>query len=156
FFMAMSLLPFAVLRRREAIGSRKIVAVLGGVIATCAAIGIALVGPGEILRQALIQTGNNLHHLTRLSELRRTREDEWRSAVAAAAVASVRERVGAASIDMVTWQQGMILLNGLNYSPRPMFQSHLASTPALARLNEAYFLGPDAPDFVLFQLDNSD
>jgi hypothetical protein len=50
----------------------------------------------------------------------------------------------------------MLLLNGFNYAPRPVFQSYSAFTPKLARLNESYFLAADAPNYVLLRLDYID
>ena len=57
---------------------------------------------------------------------------------------------GAGSVDLISYEQGRLFLNHLNYRPRPVIQSYSAYTPALAQLNAAHFLGPQRPDFVLF------
>jgi hypothetical protein len=152
FFAAMVLLPFALLRIRRVERTPALVAALGVVIAVSAFMGFTQVPPNALLLRIPTQIGYSLRNLTHLADLHQRREAEWLAVGRSAALPQVSARVGRARIDMVTWQQGMILLNDLNYAPRPVFQSQLAATPRLARLNESYFLGPKAPDFVLFQL----
>ncbi|UXI69216.1 hypothetical protein [Tahibacter amnicola] len=67
-----------------------------------------------------------------------------------------RQVVGTSTIDLVGWQQGVLLLNRLNYRPRPIFQSYAAYSPVLARVNEAHFTGPMAPQFVLLPFSQID
>jgi hypothetical protein len=69
-------------------------------------------------------------------------EEDWR-------LDRVREEVGGASLDQLSCEQGVVLLNGLNWHPRPVFQSYTAYTPALLRLNADYFRSGGAPDYVL-------
>ncbi len=64
----------------------------------------------------------------------------------------VRQEVGDDTIDMVSCAQGVLLLNRLNYHSRPVFQSYVAFTPALARLNRDWFESPEAPQYVLVKL----
>src|SRR6202040_4372562 len=42
------------------------------------------------------------------------------------------------------------------WNPRPIIQSYSAYTPALVRLNEQHLRGPDAPEWVLFDLQSID
>jgi len=156
FFVAMALLPFALLCNRYLEGNRARPAGLIFVIVACASVSSTMSSPLAIPERMLLVLRDNLSTLAHLPELRDKRENEWKSVADSAALPRTRSRVGNARIDMVTWQQGMILVNGLNYAPRPVFQSYFAYTPKLARLNEAYFLSSDAPDFVLFRLDYSD
>jgi hypothetical protein len=156
FFAAMSLLPFMLLRNRHVVRSRALLASLVAVVLVSVLAGFTQAPPVAVLRQVANRVGSNLHDLTHLPELHTQREAQWQAVSNSAALPAIRDRVGGARIDMVTWQQGMILVNGLNYAPRPVFQSHLAATPKLARLNETYFLGPKAPEFVLFQLNGID
>lgn len=69
---------------------------------------------------------------------------------------ATRALVGSERIDLLTSSQGLLLVNEFNYAPRPLFQSYSAYSPPLLRLNEAHFLGPQAPAFVLFKLDTID
>ncbi len=71
---------------------------------------------------------------------------------AAALLPKVREIVGSASVDVFGPDEVYAYLNDLNYHPRPVFQSYAAYNTALMRLNEAFYLSPNAPDYVLFNL----
>ncbi len=62
----------------------------------------------------------------------------------------VRERVGSDAIDVFGWSQGIAFLNGLHYTPRPIFQSYAACTPALQEANERFLSSERAPPWVLF------
>ncbi|MDB6115249.1 MAG: hypothetical protein JWQ62_2194, partial [Lacunisphaera sp.] len=63
-----------------------------------------------------------------------------------------RAVVGDRSVDVLGFEQDVALLNQLNFSPRPVFQSYSAYTPRLARLNRDYFDSDRAPGFVLLKL----
>jgi hypothetical protein len=43
------------------------------------------------------------------------------------------------TIDAVPWGSAALIAHHLDYAPRPVFESHLAFTPALAELNAEYF-----------------
>jgi hypothetical protein len=60
--------------------------------------------------------------------------------------------LGNASVDVFGSLQAHALLNGLNYRPRPIFQSYAAYGSRLAQLNEKFYLSQEAPDYVLFDL----
>src|SRR5262249_23220713 len=49
-----------------------------------------------------------------------------------------------------------LLVNGLNWTPRPVMQSYSVHSPALLRLNRDFFRGPAAPEFVLFRAESID
>lgn len=68
------------------------------------------------------------------------------------ALPKTRARAGDGPLDLVGVQQGRVLINGLNYQPRPVFQSHMAHSPTLARMNAAALSGERAPAHVLFQM----
>ena len=63
-----------------------------------------------------------------------------------------RALVGDRPIDMIASLQMLLFKNDLRWTPRPVFQSYATFTPELAGLNERFFEGKDAPDFVLFYL----
>lgn len=52
-------------------------------------------------------------------------------------------------VDMIAFQQSLLLAGGASYRPRPVFQSYMAYTPRLARANAAYLGGPTAPRWLL-------
>lgn len=64
----------------------------------------------------------------------------------------IKARVGAATIDMVSCQQGTLFLNGLHWTPRPVFQSYTAYNSKLLSVNEEFYRSSSAPQFVLFHL----
>lgn len=63
----------------------------------------------------------------------------------------VRKQIGAERIDLLGCAQGIMMLNAFNYAPRPVFQAYSSYSGPLQRLNEAYYLGPDAPGWVLMR-----
>lgn len=65
----------------------------------------------------------------------------------------IRAIIGSERIDLLTTSQGIALVNDFNFAPRPVFQSYAAYTTTLLRLNESYFLGAQAPPFVLMKMD---
>jgi hypothetical protein len=81
----------------------------------------------------------------KLAEQRQHLARQWR-------LDRVREEVGDGAVDQLSCQQGIVLLNGLNWRPRPVFQSYTAYTPALLRLNADYFRSNAAPDYLLMNL----
>jgi hypothetical protein len=66
------------------------------------------------------------------------------------------ERVGSQTVDLLTYQQGLVFVNGLSWSPRPVFQSYSAYTPALLKLNADYYRSSRAPEFVIMLLTSLD
>ena len=83
-------------------------------------------------------------------------EQERRAAVADADLPEVRRAVGNATIDCYNFSQGSILLNRLNYAPRPVFQSYSAYTPGLDGCNLRYYQSGRAPDFLLWSSETVD
>lgn len=60
------------------------------------------------------------------------------------------------TVDIYSWDQADILAHGLDYSPRPVFQSYSAYTPALIQRNAERLAGSGAPDYVLFAIQTID
>src|SRR5207302_10303487 len=67
-----------------------------------------------------------------------------------------RKIVGQSTVDVFGQEQFYAVFNGLNYHPRPVFQSYMAYNRTLARLNEDFYLSTLAPEFVLFELNPID
>jgi len=67
-----------------------------------------------------------------------------------------RAQVGWATVDIFSWEQGILFLNGFNWKPRPVFQSYVAYTPKLLAINSDFYKSPQAPEFVLFKLQTID
>lgn len=64
----------------------------------------------------------------------------------------VRALVGERSIDLLGDEQGLLVLNRLEWRPRPMFQAYSAHSGALRERNAEFLRGFDAPDFLLQRL----
>jgi hypothetical protein len=56
----------------------------------------------------------------------------------------------AGTVDIYSWGQRDLLHQGLNYDPRPVFQSYMTYTQALSDLNAQFLEGPDAAQTILF------
>jgi hypothetical protein len=93
-----------------------------------------------------------LASLWHIDEKRRERES-WRAALASRhEMPRLRELLGSGRVDMFQYEQGLLLLNELNYAPRPVFQGYSAYTHKLLRVNYDYFAGANAPQWVALRL----
>lgn len=162
FFSAMALLPFVLLRDANLAldaGQRRhlvLIVLASSALGLYASLSVFRSPLGELPELMWGKVRDGVYNMGRLRELGNLRHDQWRELAQSSQLPRIRAAVGNGRIDVITWEQGIVLLNGLNYAPRPIFQSHAAFTPALARLNEAYFLGDRAPDFVMLKLDSMD
>ncbi|WP_257386309.1 hypothetical protein [Tahibacter caeni] len=96
--------------------------------------------------------GLSLRHLFNPDSVRRLYQAGWDSGARRFDLPATRERIGNESVDLLMHEQGVVLLNGFNYSPRPVFQGYGAYSTPLARLNESKLLGASAPRYLLFKL----
>lgn len=62
----------------------------------------------------------------------------------------------AGTADTIKSMQSAVIGSELSYRPRPVFQGYAAYTPALAELNQRFFSGERAPDYVLFGVEAID
>lgn len=58
--------------------------------------------------------------------------------------------------DVYPIDQTPLLASELPWAPRPIVQSYSAYTPALAAMNAAHLVGPDAPDDIMFDVTSLD
>jgi len=63
---------------------------------------------------------------------------------------SLRHRIGGASVDVMSFESALPLLEGLDYRPRPLLQSYAALDSYLDELNARLYRSDAAPRFVLF------
>ncbi|WP_033417392.1 hypothetical protein [Cytophaga aurantiaca] len=68
----------------------------------------------------------------------------------------VTEAIGKGTVDIIPWESSAIILNKLNYNPRPVIQSYQAYNETLDKINEQYYLSDAAPDFVLYSINSID
>ncbi|OQY55716.1 MAG: hypothetical protein DRR08_12255 [Candidatus Parabeggiatoa sp. nov. 2] len=94
----------------------------------------------------------NLKILSSLPEHKKALDNKVEQFRKEHALPKTRAAVGQATIDIFSWEQGIVFLNGLNWHPRPIFQSYIAYTPALISANGRFYASEQAPEFVLFKL----
>jgi hypothetical protein len=121
--------------------------------------GIWLVAPAiavavpRISRERMVGNAQTLLHLSRLPH-------EWEGALASArstaALPEIRGVVGQRTVDVYNFRQGVAMLNGLNFTPRPVFQSYSAYTPGLDGWNLRFYGSSRAPDFLIWAHDSID
>jgi hypothetical protein len=62
------------------------------------------------------------------------------------------DRVGNSTIDEMSNEPAVVLLNRMNYRPRPVFQSYSAYTDYLLKANADFLASERAPNYLLFDL----
>lgn len=68
------------------------------------------------------------------------------------ALPRIRAAVGQGTVDVFGFEQGMAMANGLRYTPAPVPQGYQANTPYTQTINQDFYRGPRAPEFVVFKL----
>ncbi|HKG98832.1 MAG TPA: hypothetical protein VKA97_13505, partial [Pyrinomonadaceae bacterium] len=64
-----------------------------------------------------------------------------------------RRSIGHAPVDVFGYRQGAAMITGVNYQPRPVFQSYFAYTPLLQKKNLDHYLGSSRPSYVVFNIE---
>ena len=59
--------------------------------------------------------------------------------------------VGNTTVDEFGYSQSVLLANGFNYTPAPIFHGYNAYTPKLIEMNTAFYHSNHAPDYVFFR-----
>lgn len=98
----------------------------------------------------------NLERVFTLKQQRAAHEQELSRLKQRLALPTIRRVVGHRSVDIFFWEQGMALINGLNWTPRPVSQSYAAFTPKLTALNADFFLGSKAPRYAIIKMQTID
>jgi len=103
----------------------------------------------RIWNQNVVINAQILITLPQLLETRRQQINQLKQTTHA--LPETRKQVGDAPIDLVSWSQTNLLLNELNWRPRPIFQSYAAYTPELMRINGEFYASSMAPEYVLWK-----
>lgn len=117
-------------------------------------LGIVVAEPGLLGRCPEIATARIRQHLwqlPRLGGLPAAWENSLAAARAAARLPAIQAAVGRGTVDVFNYEQAVAVLNGLNFTPRPVFQSYAAFTPRLAWRNLRFYQSDQAPEFVLWK-----
>jgi hypothetical protein len=116
-------------------------------------LGMAAADPGMLERVPRIvweRVYGNAAEICRIGSLPARWQRSYEEACAAAALPAAAEAVGAGSVDVYNSFTGAAILNGMNLSARPIFQSYSAYTPDLEELNLEAFRSGGAPDFLMW------
>ena len=68
----------------------------------------------------------------------------------------IRAAVGGATVYCFGFEQGVLLANGLRYAGPPPPQGYQVNTPLTQLVNQNFYRGPRAPEFVVFKLQPMD
>jgi hypothetical protein len=98
----------------------------------------------------------NWHHLTHPVQFERALRARPSPVPATCCVPRIADRVGKSTIDQMSHEAAVILLNHMNYRPRPVFQSYSAYTAYLLKANADFLASERAPDYLLFDLQSLD
>jgi hypothetical protein len=71
-------------------------------------------------------------------------------------VQKFQQIIGNKTVDVLNYDQPIAILNGLRYTPHPVFQSYNAYTPGLQALNKDFFASSDAPEFLIWRFGTID
>jgi len=159
FFAFASLLPLAALSSHWKTCMPARHGLLPGIVVAGSLLLLIAVTPltlRDILPNAKGIGANNLDTLRDIKGFELGRKAQWEGLRASIHLPRIAAIVGNESVDMLMVEQGVVLSLGFNYRPRPVFQSYSAYTPTLAKLNEAHFIGADAPRFVLLKMQPMD
>lgn len=113
---------------------------------------------GELALAVPRKFEGNLRYLAAPGKTKTQRENELQQQRRRAELTDIAQTVGRSSIDFFGYEQGILLLNELNYRPRPMGGGAFnVYHPHLQKLN-ARFMNDAArrPDFFLFKLQTID
>jgi hypothetical protein len=113
---------------------------------------------GELLTDAPRRTIRLLKYVCAPDAIREPRERELAQNRLRGDLPLVRQRVAQRPIDFFGYEEGLLLLNGLNYRPRPMGGGAFnVYHPYLQKLNDGFVRNPaKRPDFFLLKLQTID
>jgi hypothetical protein len=98
----------------------------------------------------------NVNFLGSLSHTQQTYDQQTEEIRKKFDLPAIRAHIGQKSVDIISYDQAVLLLNGFNWRPRPVFQSYVTFTPELLKANANFLDSQRAPDFVIFQLQTID
>ncbi len=107
-------------------------------------------------KYSLTRLKGNLADLAHCTSFPQRWENQLGAAEMANLLPATNGIVGSNRIDLVSYDQGLLLLNRLNFTPRPVFQGYSVYLPALGRLNLDFYRSRSAPDFILWRQETID
>jgi hypothetical protein len=154
FFSFMALVPFAAAAAVARLNAPPTLFEIASTLLIAAAAVGALVDSGNIPGPAAWWDARmaDARDLVAPLQMRQRCQERYDALAAEWALPRLSAIVGTDSVDQLSCDQGVVLLNRWNYHPRPVFQSYSAYTPRLLADNAAFFAGDRAPRFILWRL----
>lgn len=121
------------------------------VLVLAVAVSLKLGSLEDGIAAGLKRISTNARILFRPERHRRFLDVGWNATRANLALPAAAALVGDEPVDVFGCRQDFAIANGMNYSPRPVFQSYAAYTPRLAMINDEFLRSPRAPDWLLFE-----
>lgn len=164
FFTVAVLIPFFIGSERNLSTRWQVTFYLSRYLAIVAALsGLFLAGvainytPRTFIAQWNERLVDNYKVLTRILSFKNTQDNTVATLKQQFDLPKIRTQVGSATVDIFSWEQGVLFLNGLNWHPRPVFQSYAAYTSSLMAINGDFYADKErAPKFVIFKLQEID
>jgi len=160
FFCFAALVPFFIHLDKNAANRRRLTFYFTRYAAVAVSVGVLAVGvpqpkdtysPTVYLEAIQTTFMNNLGKLTLPNDAWENHKNTVTPLRIRHVLPKIRAMVGQSSVDVFYSEQGLAFLNDLNFTPRPVFQSYTAYTAKLLQLNAAFYLGPNAPEFVIYK-----
>ena len=108
--------------------------------------------PLNCVKQTCKNMAGSLGVIVQPAQYIRKKTEAFQSEQKAEQLPQIRAAAGGATVDVFGYSQSYALFNGLNYHPRPVFQSYMAYNLRVMDFNEQFYLSDQAPQFVLFDL----
>ena len=128
-------------------------------IAACSMWGIYRLAPSTFdiyIPGVVEQIHQNVMALTNPSKFERDLKSRFEIVANANNAPRIDRVLGRDTVDVFGFEQSIAILNGLNYTPRPIFQSYSAYTPMLAAMNAGFMRGRRAPEWILQRYETID
>jgi hypothetical protein len=108
--------------------------------------------PGQLLVHMRQQLREKVRAMIRPRRLKDRLERDKAAMEVQYALPKMKAYIKDAPVDLISYEQGVLLLNRFNWHPRPIFQSYSAYTPCLLAANARFFQQERAPKFVIVHL----
>jgi hypothetical protein len=139
-----------------AIGTLRTAAVVLGIVGCAYSMSLLPKEPEGLWERPWYAFKDAFDQLRNLESLHALREGERQSWARYLDLPKMRARIGDATVDSLFTNQGILLINGFRYHPRPVFQSYSAYTPGLAALNGDFYASDRGPRFVILGFSTAD
>jgi hypothetical protein len=112
--------------------------------------------PADFARTWTGRIRSRAHHLLFPRRFREDLDERLLEHRETYALPTIRGAVGRHTVDLFSYEQGLLFLNDLRYHPRPALQSCTAYTPRMIKEDAKFFMGENAPRFIVFKLQTID